>query len=129
MTPNLLLQADGKGVRAIGDEAVRLATARGLELHNPFEHPRSVLADFDKAETILRLVVGELFRTRLLRPSPVLVIHALEKTEGGLTAIERRAFEELGASVGARRTVVWEGDELSDRDLLAGQFDRVDLNR
>jgi rod shape-determining protein MreB len=41
----------------------------------------------------------------------------MEKTEGGLTEVERKAFRELALGAGARAVVVHEGEELYPRSL------------
>lgn len=58
----------------------------------------------------------------LLAIRPVVVIHPMEKIEGGLTEIERRAFQELATAAGARETVVHEGTEIPLYKLKEGNF-------
>lgn len=45
-------------------------------------------------------------------PSPRVIIHPMEKLEGGLTEIEEKAFRELCIGAGSRLAVVYIGDEL-----------------
>lgn len=89
---------------------------------NGFEHPRSVIGDFTVAEQTLKLALQALFRERKLAPSPVLVLHPVEKTDGGLTSVEHRALMELGEGAGGRKVHVWEGHVLTDAELKAGNL-------
>ena len=82
----------------------------------PFSHPRTLLGNFVNAESFLQSLVGELKGGFLLRP--VMLIHPLERIEGGLTQIEERAFHELGMGAGASRVKVWSGPAaLSDAEV------------
>lgn len=89
---------------------------------NGFDHPRTVLSDFHIAERTIKLSLAELFKGQILQPSPIVVIHPLEKTEGGLTMIERRAFRELCEGAGARDVYVWEGPEFSESQISSDGF-------
>jgi rod shape-determining protein MreB and related proteins len=97
--------------RAFGSAARQLASA-DVEVINPFQHPRVLFADFVVGEELLKHILSSFYRHQLIAPAPAIVIHAMEKTEGGLTMIERRAFTELGLGAGARIAEVYEGPEL-----------------
>jgi hypothetical protein len=73
------------------------------------ESPRMLIADFDKAEHELRKAVRPVLRGFRL---PDILIHPMERIEGGLTEIEFRCLNELGASV-ASRVGVYTGPSLS----------------
>lgn len=83
---------------------------------NPFGHPRTLISDFTLGEKLLAhglqtmlKRVGGFFIT-----APALaIIHPLEKLEGGLTEVERRAFNEMGVGIGFRNCLVYTGSELS----------------
>lgn len=94
-----------KAVTAIGNNA-------NFNTVNPFSHPRVLFADFFVAEQLLKLIIKQLVDNKLFSPAPVIVIHPMEKTEGGLTMIEERAFMELALGAGARGAVVHQGAEL-----------------
>lgn len=107
-----------KKVVAVGREARREATSRAdLNIGNGFDHPRSILGDFVLAEKALRHAFGQLYKERYFQPSPVVVMHPIEKLDGGLTDIERRALLELAEGAGARKAYVWTGRELTDGEL------------
>jgi rod shape-determining protein MreB len=102
----------GKTVVAVGNKASMLAS-NNIEVINPFSHPRALLSDFTIAEKILQHIFKILHQNKLLAASPLVVIHPIEKIEGGLTMIEHRALTELAMGAGARSVVVYQGPELS----------------
>ena len=104
-------------VLAFGREA-------GAEAVNPFAHPRSLFADFIAGELLLNAMLKRYQSRHVLSPSPNIIIHPMEKTEGGLTTIEIRAFREMALGAGARGVVVYQGDELQ-----SGQIDFDALER
>lgn len=82
---------------------------------NPFEHPRSIIADFTVGEQLLNHGLRTMLQSLggFLMTVPALVIlHPLEKTEGGLTEVEKRALKELGLGVGFRECLVYTGPAL-----------------
>jgi len=83
----------------------------------PFSHKRSIIGDFNSAETLLKDILHRLFEGKWFAPSPLVIIHPMELIDGGLTQIEVRALMELGAGAGARKVYVYVGDKLSNRDL------------
>jgi rod shape-determining protein MreB and related proteins len=83
----------------------------------PFSHPRALLASFTNAESFLRSLVAEL-AGGFFAIKPQIVLHPLERVEGGLTEIEERAFEELGRGAGASRVKLWTGEALTDAQVL-----------
>jgi len=92
-------------VVAFGNEA-------GINAINPFSHPRVLFSDFNVGEKLLQLIFNKILGGHFFSPSPAVVIHPMEKTEGGLTLIEIRAFRELGLGAGARDVVVYQGKPL-----------------
>ena len=112
-------KSGGAKILAVGAEARRVAMHAPGEvvLANGFEHPRSLLADFTVAEKTLQHALREVFRGAWMRPAPILVVHPLERLEGGLTQVERRAWAELGTAAGARLVAIWVGRELADSEV------------
>ena len=106
-----------KNVSDIGSAAKLKAADADFEVVNPFSHPRVLFADFHVGEKLLQLVFKQLLGSKLLSPAPAVIIHPMEKTEGGLTMIEKRALIELGMGAGARDVLVYEGQELSVQDI------------
>jgi rod shape-determining protein MreB len=122
------LMAISKGrhqkVLAIGATAAADASTSGAEFNliNGFTHPRSIISDFTVAEKTLQHYFRLLSGNNILKPSPVVVMHPLEKTEGGLTQIEIRALLELARGAGAREAYIWTGRELMDNEFERKQF-------
>lgn len=115
---------DDESVVAAGQEAVgRLKNhVKGVDLVWPFDHPRCVLANFLLTERLLQFAVHSLYSSRWLLPSPVILIHPIERFEGGLTDLELRALRELAAGAGAREALVWQGRELHDTEVGDERF-------
>ncbi|RUO56821.1 rod shape-determining protein [Pseudidiomarina homiensis] len=100
-------------IKAIG-KAAREMTDPNLKIENPFLHTRSFVADFLLAEKVLQYGIFEIHKSKI-RPSPRVVMHQLEKTEGGLTGIEDRVLRELALGAGAREVVVHIGAKVNTR--------------
>ncbi len=83
-----------------------------------FTTNRLLVGQFSEAEEALRNGMKGLGKSKWSLVSPVVVIHPMEKTEGGLSQVEERTFKELAMSAGARKVVVWVGHELTDSDVL-----------
>lgn len=83
-----------------------------------YSNPRLVVANFYHAEQLIRSVLKELLVTNsFLQPSLNIVIQQMEKLEGGLSDIERRALLDLGEHVGGRNVKVIE----DSRELTTAQ--------
>ncbi len=107
-------------VLAIGSEA-KVINQPFVDISNPFQHTRSFVADFMQAERILMHGVQTLHRSGF-RSAPRVIMHQLEKTEGGLTSIEDRVLRELALGAGAREVMVYLGERISTD---ADSFDTV----
>ncbi|WP_299806115.1 rod shape-determining protein [uncultured Shewanella sp.] len=98
-----------------GKNGAQIVTAFGNKAYvnplNPFSHPRALLNDFFVAERLLKEIINKLGDNKRLAPAPRLIIHPMEKTEGGLTMIEIRAFREMALGAGARDVVIHQGHE------------------
>ncbi|WP_189637893.1 rod shape-determining protein MreB [Thalassotalea sp. HSM 43] len=96
-----------KNVTAIGNAAY----ANPL---NPFSHPRALLSNFFVGERLLQEIVKQLVGNKFISPAPAIIIHPMEKTDGGLTMIEIRAFKEMALGAGARDVTVHQGQATLD---------------
>jgi rod shape-determining protein MreB len=100
-------------IRNVGDGRSYHATASP-----PFSHPRMLVGDFTAAEACLKSLAdqsrgsGFAFKTEML-------MHPMERLEGGLTQIESRVFRELALGAGASKVAVWVGAPLGDADVVA----------
>jgi rod shape-determining protein MreB and related proteins len=91
----------------------------------PFDHPRSVINDFQLAERLLQHALLALHMeppSRRFRPRPIVILRSTEDWEGGLTQIERRALLELGYGALAREVFLWDGRPPTLQELKAGAF-------
>jgi hypothetical protein len=84
-----------------------------------FTTKRLLVGQFAEADATLRKGMRQLVKNGWFVIRPIMVIHPMEKTEGGLSEVEERIFKELAAGVGARKSVVWIGHELSDAEVLS----------
>ncbi len=84
---------------------------------NPFTTRRLLVGELGIAEAALKEALRQVCAGRLFVPQPVMVMHPMERTEGGLSEIEERTFVELAMGAGARKAIVWVGGELSDTEV------------
>lgn len=113
----------GRIVEAIGSAVYQLQHQADIEISNLFSHPRQLLADFHKAEKLLQCAIKTLFTDNFFgRPSPRVIVHPMEKLEGGLTVVEVRAFKELCEGAGVRGVVVYTGGDLDKQNF---DFDEI----
>lgn len=92
------------------------ATPITLVASEPFTTQRLLVGQFMAAEGTLKKGFKEIFSGKWFFPSLAVVIHPLEKIEGGLSEVEERVLKELAAGAGARKVAVWIGHELSDKE-------------
>lgn len=111
--PYIAIEKTRKGeiVKAIGIEAKGEA-GTNITVSNPFKHSRSFIADFFLAEKIIQHGVFEIHKSRI-RAAPRVIMHQLEKTEGGLTSIEERVLRELALGAGAREVLIYLGSKIN----------------
>ncbi|MCL1148001.1 rod shape-determining protein [Shewanella marinintestina] len=105
----------------------RQVTAFGNDAYvnplNPFTHPRALLNDFFIGERLLQEIVKKLIGKKFISLAPAIIIHPMEKTEGGLTMIEIRAFREMALGAGAREVAIHQGKAT----LAAGSINFKDV--
>lgn len=107
-----------------GRESELLAVGRAVDkvtgqhkLIAPFEPGRLLIKDFDAAEELIKHCVKTVYSKSFIQPSPRLVIHPMELPPDGISAIEMRAFRELGVSAGAREVKVYIGAGIQMHDF------------
>ncbi|NEQ98586.1 MAG: rod shape-determining protein MreB [Cyanothece sp. SIO2G6] len=113
--PLLALRRIGNGrevVAGIGEKPESKPNPN-IRLVNPFSHPRTLFSDFSLGQILLKHIIDTLLKGKLRLVAPLMVMHPMEKTEGGLTAIEYRAFKDLALEVGARDVAIYQGEELN----------------
>jgi rod shape-determining protein MreB len=109
-------------ILAVGKDARSHKSVPSVQIVNPFAHPRSMVSDFTLGEQTLKGFVQRLQRRGILSTAPTCVMHLLGEPAGGYTQVEVRAFQEMLLGAGASRVTIWQGRDLSDRELLSGQF-------
>jgi rod shape-determining protein MreB len=116
---------DTLSILNIGSKAKLDVALKGVTLKNGFNHPRIIIGDFSLAEKTLIYFLKKILHNKIIRPSPVMVIHIKDKLEGGLSGIEERALMELGTGAGAREVHIWQGKDLTDEDIAKNIYKRV----
>ena len=109
------------GVGSKARQAAAAQPAQAAQLINPFDHPRSLVADFTVAEQVLRLLVRQATGHSFFTMAPIIFIHPLGEPEGGFTQLEYRAFREMALGAGASRVYLLEGRLLTDSEILQVQ--------
>ncbi len=83
---------------------------------SPFTTERLLIGNFTAIQTLLKkglkIVVGKKFFP------PIILMHPIEKVDGGLSQVEERILKDLAIIVGAQSTVLWLGQELTDKEVL-----------
>lgn len=103
----------------VGQEARTASADRPLHIVNPFEHPRTLVADVALARQVLAGFLARLYPLRFVPRLPVLVLHPRVEPQGGFTKVEIRALHEIARGAGASRVLLWQGRELLERELRA----------
>ncbi|MCW8929066.1 MAG: rod shape-determining protein [Gammaproteobacteria bacterium] len=114
--PLIATQKNNKGeviVIAVGNSAELIECDLQTVITNPFSHPRTLLSNFMAAEKVLQHIIHTLLKNKFFSPSPLTVIHPMEKIDGGITQIEFQALRELAFGAGSREVVVYYGSELN----------------
>ena len=124
-TPLLAIEKNKKGqkiVSAVGNDVKTISVSSNIEVINPFSHPRGLINDLLVAEKILQHIFLVLYGKKFIPPSPRVVVHPMEKNEGGITMIEAKAFTEMALGAGAREAVLHQGTVLSTSSF---DFDKI----
>lgn len=98
------------------------APTQNATIVNPFDHPRLLVHDFQVTEKLFQHAFLKVAKHRYFSPSPIAVLHVIEPLEGGLTTIEMRVLREAAYSAGAREVYIWDGPQLTTRQLQDGSF-------
>ena len=86
---------------------------------NPaFSNQGKLVDDFAAAQQCLKAALLEARGSGLVLSTRV-VIHPVEKIDGGLTQAEERLFLELAIGAGASKVIVWVGLPLSDAEVMS----------
>jgi hypothetical protein len=75
-----------------------------------FTSVRLLLGDFENGEKCLKLALIKLKFRKWLSPQLSAIVHAMSKTEGGLSAIEIRSFKEVIERCGAKKIIIYQNE-------------------
>lgn len=100
-------------------EAKHLETQHFVRIISPkpFTTSRLLVGEFTIAEKLVKSAVQQCCSKKRLIVSPNILIHPLEKVEGGLSEVEKKTFFDLAMFAGARDAIVWVGAELFDSQI------------
>ena len=72
-----------------------------------FSNDRFIIADFHKANALIRSIMNDLLPRKSIFPRQVkVIIQQLESVEGGLSEIEKRALRDLGEMAGGSPVIL-----------------------
>lgn len=87
-----------------------------LSATSSFSTERLLVGNFTVAHTLLtkgiKIVMGKKFF------APLILMHPIEKIDGGLSQVEERVLKDLAIITGAQKVVLWVGNDLTDEDVL-----------
>ncbi|MDI1228013.1 MAG: rod shape-determining protein [bacterium] len=102
--PALLAVSEAGGrklIVAVGNTVAAACAETGAVRIAPFDtHSRVLVDDFDSAAAIFKYAVKQITGRSFIAPSAI--VHVTKPLAGGLSAIEKRALQELAQSAGAR---------------------------
>src|SRR5687767_10799778 len=92
------------GVEIINLESGEAISRNSIE---PFSTRRFIIADFNKASALIRSVMSELLPRKGIFPRQAkILIQQVERVEGGLSEIEKRALRDLGEMAGGTPVIL-----------------------
>lgn len=90
----------------------------------PFTTERLLVGNFFVAELLLKETIEKVYKPRWYFRTPVIVMQPTTMHEGGLSEVEERILMELAAGAGARKVVVWVGNELTNEKVLEKAYNK-----
>jgi actin-like ATPase involved in cell morphogenesis len=90
-------------------EMINLETGETIsrESVQPFSSQRLVIADFNKADALIRSILNDLLPKKGIFPRQTkILIQQVVSVEGGLSEIEKRALRDLGEMAGGTRVIL-----------------------
>ncbi len=109
-------------VLAVGDDAALHKSSKSAQVINPFTHPRSMVSDFTTGQQVIKAFVQKLQKGHPLSLAPRVVFHPQGDPAGGFTQVEIRAFHELALGAGASQVTIWQGQDLTDEQVLSRHY-------
>lgn len=90
-------------------EIVNLDTGETIsrESIEPFSTQRFIIADFNKADALIRNIINDILPRKSIFPRQTkILIQQVESVEGGLSEIEKRALRDLGEMAGGTPVIL-----------------------
>ncbi|KNA60759.1 hypothetical protein B2J71_18540 [Vibrio cholerae] len=89
-------------------------------------HPRTLMGDFFAIESCLKEIWADLLPRKSFSLAPIAIVQFLDKTEGGVTNVEVRAFREAILGAGSRQVYFPESQKpMSKSELIGLKFSQL----
>jgi rod shape-determining protein MreB len=96
---------------------LHVQSGRTSKIQGTFSNQRLAIAHFIVAAEALKKGALEVYPKSFFRVPPVIVMHQIFNSEGGLCEIEDRILREAALSAGAKQVFIWQGQPLSSSQL------------
>ncbi len=96
---------------------LHVQSGRTAKTQGSYSNQRLAIAHFMVAAEALKKGVYEVYPKSFFRAQPVIVMHQVFNSEGGLCEIEERILREAALSAGTRQVFIWQGSPLSSSQL------------
>ena len=83
-----------------------------------FSNSRLLIANFEVAEEFFKKVFLKLKKDYKIKRYNSILVHPMELVEGGISETEKRIFLESFERVGGKLVLIWNGQELSNTEVL-----------
>ncbi|KXF83109.1 rod shape-determining protein [Enterovibrio coralii] len=110
-----------KQILAYGNGAEKFRNVNAVIISNPFSHPRSLISDYKAMQPLLRYAISKVVKTGLWMPRVQVILHPMEKVEGGVTELEKKALCDMAYNAGVKSAFVYWGDTLEETQLRRAQ--------
>ena len=84
----------------------------------PFSTERLLVGTFSAAEPALRKLFKDSLPNGWVKKNAKVVIHPIDKVEGGLSEVEEKILKELAFGAGALKVALHVGDELTGSEVV-----------
>ncbi len=90
------------------------------------DHPRTLMGDFFAIESCLKEICADLLPKKSFSLAPIAIVQFLDKTDGGVTNVEIRAFREAILGSGSRQVYFPESQKpMSKSELKELKFSQL----
>ncbi|SKA52434.1 rod shape-determining protein [Enterovibrio nigricans] len=110
-----------KKIIAFGNKAEKFRHVDEVTISNPFSHPRSLVSDYKAFQPLLRYAISQVVKMGILKPRIQVILHPMEKVEGGVTELEKKALCDMAYNAGVKSAFVYWGEALEETHLRRAQ--------